>query len=517
MELRSYTAHGVHRMQSTRPRLDITNLGLLDDLPSPPAVAMEILRLSRAEDTGIDQLAEVLTHDPAMSSKVIRVANSAAYRRRTDVLTVADAASRLGMRSLWVIALGFSLVRDMPKSGRFAGLDIEDFWRRSLTVAAASRRVARRSLPQQAEEAFVVGLFSHLGRLVLAERAPGLYSEVVAMGDGWPPTALERSHLGFSNLEIGAALLRAWELPELFSEAVDEIEGARTPAGEGIRLSDVVRAAATADIVLADASETQALQSLDTDARRLLGASSSAEDLLDGVEDDLADLFDLFELSAGETTDVAALLGESRSKLVVASVELAQDLDAEAQRSRSFSREVRQLQARVREDPLTRLPNRTAFDEFLQRELELRRRSTPSTALGVLLIDIDRFKLLNDEYGHQAGDDVLRLIAASLSSGCRRGELLARYGGEEFVLVAPWCTVEDLEAAGERLRTGVEQLSIEVSEHVVGVTVSVGGACATDVETIQEANRLIQKADGYLYRAKRRGRNRTEVSPEDVL
>ncbi len=504
-------------MQSTRPRLDITHLGLLDDLPSPPAVAMEILRLSRIEGTGIDELANVLSHDPAMSSKVIRVANSAAYRRRSDVLTVADAAGRLGMRSLSVIALGFSLVRDMPKSGRIAGLDVDDFWKRSLTVAAVARRIAHRTLPQLAEEAFVVGLFTHLGRILLAEHAPGLYGQVVEIGDGWPPTALERSHLGFSNLEIGAALLRAWQLPELFSRTVDQLEEPRTAAGEELRLSDVVRAAVTADMVVADATDSPALQSLDADAHRLLGATSSAEELLAGVSDDVAEAFDLFEIGQSEPIDIEPLLAESRSMLVVASVELAGDLEAEGQRSRSLAREVRELQARVREDSLTRLPNRAALDEFLQRELELRRRSNPTTAMGVLLVDIDRFKLLNDEYGHQAGDDVLRLVAASLSSGCRRGELLARYGGEEFVLVAPTCTVEDLEAAAERLRTDVEQLSIEVGGHVVGVTVSVGGACATDVENAEDADRLIQKADGYLYRAKRRGRNRTEVSPEDVL
>ena len=76
-------------MQTTRTRVDLASLGVLDNLASPPVVAMEILRLGRDPDAGLDDLAEVLSHDPALSAKVIRVANAAAYRRRGDVVSVA--------------------------------------------------------------------------------------------------------------------------------------------------------------------------------------------------------------------------------------------------------------------------------------------------------------------------------------------------------------------------------------------------------------------------------------------
>ena len=137
--------------------------------------------------------------------------------------------------------------------------------------------------------------------------------------------------------------------------------------------------------------------------------------------------------------------------------------------------------------------------------------------VSLLVIDMDHFKAINDNHGHQAGDDVLRLVAATLSQGCRRGELLARYGGEEFVLVAPSCTVGDLMSAGERLRKDIEHLSLVIDGHDVGVTISIGGACAKDAELFEDGDRLIQKADGYLYRAKRRGRNRVEICPDDLL
>ena len=502
-------------MQAARSRLQLADLAILDDLPSPPAVALEILRLSRRADTGIDELAGVLAHDPAMASKVMRVANSAVYRRRGDATSVADAATRIGLRSLVVIALGFSLVRDLPRSGELAGMSVDRYWRRSLTVAVVARRIAARCLPQLTQEAFALGLFAHMGRLVLAEHASSYYRPLVAQYGGWPDTRAERVGLGFSSLEIGAALVEAWDLPSVMVDTLAALEGA--PPLEGTpELVDVLTAAIAADAVLADPADSAALAVLDHFAAVADGVQS-AEELLEGAAADLAEALETFGFATVGDVDIDALLGESRRRLVKASLELAGDLETEHQRARSLDREVLELQRRVREDALTHLPNRAALEEFLRRELELRRRADRADAIGVLLIDVDRFKLLNDEHGHPVGDDVLRLVAATLSSGCRHGELLARYGGEEFLLVAPSCDVEDLFAVGERLRGDVEQLSIQVGEQLVSVTVSVGGACARDAESMEDAERLIQKADGYLYRAKRRGRNRTEVSPEDLL
>jgi diguanylate cyclase (GGDEF)-like protein len=503
-------------MQVARSRIGLADLAGLEELPSPPAVAMEILRLSRSEETGLDEFAKVLAHDAAMSSKVIRVANSAVYRRRSDAVTVTDAAARLGLRSLGVIALGFSLVRDLPTSGRLAGLDLPAYWRRSITVAVAARRFAMRCVPQLAQEAFVVGLFSHVGRLVLAQYATGLYEQVVVDGRGWPSTTFERERLGFSSTEIAAALLRSWDLPPSMVDSVEQLEDRPATLGE-VDLCTVVRAAMAADSVLSDPGDGEALRSLDAFAAAVVGNDHGAEDLLAGLAGELAEAHEIFELGDATHLDVDLLLEESRHLLVAASLRLAEDLETREQEARVLRREIEELQERVREDALTRLPNRAALEEFLQRELQLRHRSELSEPIGVLLVDVDHFKLLNDEHGHQVGDDVLRIVAAALSASCRQGDLLARYGGEEFVLVAPTCTVDELRALGERLREDVEQLSIQVGDKMLSVTVSVGGACARDVELYEDAEHLTQKADSYLYRAKRRGRNRTEVSPEDVL
>ena len=133
------------------------------------------------------------------------------------------------------------------------------------------------------------------------------------------------------------------------------------------------------------------------------------------------------------------------------------------------------------------------------------------------MFDIDHFKNLNDTYGHQFGDEVLREVAQAMNAVVRSEEILHRYGGEEFVLLAPSCNAKGLTIVGERLRAIVEGLELEYDGQPVPVTISAGAACATDVVDEEDGKLLIQKADSLLYRAKKRGRNRIEVSSEEQL
>jgi diguanylate cyclase (GGDEF)-like protein len=165
----------------------------------------------------------------------------------------------------------------------------------------------------------------------------------------------------------------------------------------------------------------------------------------------------------------------------------------------------------ARMDELTGLPNHRHFQESLASELERLRRFRRS--LSLIMIDIDAFKAVNDTYGHQRGDEVLRGVAAAIRDGSRATDLAARYGGEELAVVMPETGLDGAFAAGEALRRAVEQLEFPVDDGPpLKVTISLGVA-STGSEPVTAAE-LIAAADDALYAAKRGGRNRTVRAQE---
>ena len=153
-------------------------------------------------------------------------------------------------------------------------------------------------------------------------------------------------------------------------------------------------------------------------------------------------------------------------------------------------------------DPLTELSNRRALDECLEREWA--RHLRHGGHLSVITADIDHFKKVNDQFGHAAGDEVLRQVARLLSAGCRESDTAARWGGEEFVVVAPEIPLQGAAAFAERLRMSVCSRPLAVHDMTLEVTVSFGVA---NSEGRKSAAALLQAADEALYRAKSAGRN----------
>jgi diguanylate cyclase (GGDEF)-like protein len=165
--------------------------------------------------------------------------------------------------------------------------------------------------------------------------------------------------------------------------------------------------------------------------------------------------------------------------------------------------ELAQLARASRRDGLTGLPNRRAFDEELVREVARAERDGASVAVAVL--DVDRFKEVNDTQGHAGGDAVLREIARRAAAAVRAGDLVARIGGEEFGLLLHGTDLPGALELAERVRSGVAAAPIVVAGAPIPVTVSLGCAVLTRGETPEA---LVARADASLYLAKRAGRDR---------
>ena len=155
-------------------------------------------------------------------------------------------------------------------------------------------------------------------------------------------------------------------------------------------------------------------------------------------------------------------------------------------------------------DALTGLANRRVLEDTLHRTVALSRRTAEPAAL--IVVDVDRFKSINDTHGHQVGDDVLRLLGEVLAAGVRETDLVARFGGEEFVVVLPATDAAGAAVVAERIRAGAE-----AAEGPVAFTISAGVAAIPDHG--EDEHSLLAAADQALYRSKRRGRNRVTVAP----
>jgi two-component system cell cycle response regulator len=169
---------------------------------------------------------------------------------------------------------------------------------------------------------------------------------------------------------------------------------------------------------------------------------------------------------------------------------------------------LRELESLSRTDALTSLPNRRCFDQALAQEFARARRY--GTALGVVMLDIDHFKTINDTHGHPKGDEVLRAFAHIVAGELREVDTFFRYGGEEFVVLLPHANLKGTMIVAERLVKAVGAAPVRAGSTTIPVTTSAGVAALTTADA--DGPSLVTRADAALYEAKRSGRNRVQGS-----
>lgn len=187
---------------------------------------------------------------------------------------------------------------------------------------------------------------------------------------------------------------------------------------------------------------------------------------------------------------------------VVGAVEVFSD-DTEVAAARARLAEMETLSV---QDPLTGVGNRRFVETQLDSRLGEWRRD--ASRFGLLFVDIDRFKAVNDDLGHDAGDQVLAVVARTLRFNLRGSDTVGRFGGEEFVVILPHATPESMVATAERLRALVESSRPLVRGQAIAITVSIGGTLVAEGDTRAE---VIGRADEMMYAAKRDGRNRVRI------
>ena len=492
-----------------------------EDLPSPPGVVVEVLRLSKDERAGLDEFARVISGDPALAAKLIKLSNSSLFSVGHDVTTLERACVLLGLKTVQLMALSFSMMETAGASEPEGGFAFEEYWTRCLCAAVAGRAFSAQLGWNLDDEAFLCGLLSQIGQLAILQSMPDAYRSVLdRTPQGWPTRETERDVLGFDRSEVGAALLQDWGLPtpvclsiafshrseELPSDAPDDVR----------RLTLLMRAAELTANVLLDESKHEPLVALRDVATSAGLGEEDLDALLDGLDEELLAMAAVLDLELEPSISRAEIMDDARKQAMRISLGAAADLHQAERRADHLALENRALAQKASKDELTGIPNRAGFDEILADEIAALKDGSRPGPLGLLMLDADHFKRFNDSYGHRAGDEVLRTLGRVLMEATRETDVPARYGGEEFAVIAPATSPEGLETLAERLRQTIEAESVVHGGAQLRVTVSIGGASLADAGSQDATGLLVETADQSLYEAKHAGRNRCMVAAEPI-
>ncbi|HET8708110.1 MAG TPA: GGDEF domain-containing protein, partial [Pseudomonadales bacterium] len=249
-------------------------------------------------------------------------------------------------------------------------------------------------------------------------------------------------------------------------------------------------------------------------------ANTASEKLQTDVRDHIA----LIQSSIQDSDDIGTLKATVRSKLdsILSTIDLFRSeeksrgsdlvaqIEALSDRMAAMEAEATQLRKTVEEqranamkDALTQLPNRQALNDYLDKEFARWQRY--KNPLSLVILDVDHFKKINDNYGHLAGDKVLKIVARELAKRIRSADFIARYGGEEFVIIMPETKEDDAVLAVDKAREHLSGVPFHFKEKRVAVTASFGVTQFREGDTIEAA---IARADKALYQAKHEGRNK---------
>lgn len=495
-------------MPEKHPLLE--ELESISGLPSPPQVALKILEITRDPHKGAFDLAEVLQMDPAISAKVLQISNSTAYARSREITTLTDAVNLLGIKSLSVIALGFSLKRSIP-SFSLGNLDQDVLWKHSVASAVLSRRFSRVLGKTDDEVAFMCGLMSRIGQLVFLSALPERYGAVVESTSRILPSATEEHEiLGITHQRIASELLGKWQLPNTICEAVAcwGSELPETTSEEVAHLCGIVRVADAVRSLLFDTEKGSCLETLYAVAEEACSlAPAEVDRVLIACEKELQETLAVFIDHAKMDDSVDTILSMARDQIVQVSVQMANDLSSMNDRCEELSQSNSHLLKQSMTDGLTGLANRFALDQELSK-LDCHH-SKQRRPYSIVMLDIDRFKLLNDNYGHSVGDQVLKSVGEALAQSARATDFVARYGGEEFTVLLPNCHQSQAIDVAERFRKAVGSCGIELENKTLFVTASAGVASSSTLGQGQDNALVLKWADMALYEAKAAGRDRT--------
>lgn len=472
-------------------------------LPSLPAIAIQVLEMAQSERADIAEIARIISKDPALTSKILRTVNSSFYGRSQSISSISHSLVILGLQSVKTLVLGFSLVNNLSKT-KSRGFKHINYWRRSVYAATAARVLAIKLQVVQQEECFLAALLQDIGMLVLDQVLGDPYGEVHEHAPSHRMLCdAEQAAIQMTHAEVSGLLADQWKLPPVLSVPMafhHKPDGVSDPVLR--KLAEVVSLASACADVFVDEHPADAIAAVRSTCTRLYQITEvEADQLLDEICTRTNEVAPLFEINVANTT-YEAVVKKANETLVELTLKMQQQ-------AANLQEQNTKLKAAATIDALTGLSNRAGLDAFIEQQFEAS--VAAGKPLSMLLMDIDRFKLINDQHGHPTGDAVLRAAGKLLKSAARSQDLAARYGGEEMALVMPGTTRVTASAIAESIRRAICAKPVTVDGIDVPVTISIGVATLEEGMPFKQAAHLIKAADLAVYAAKHGGRNCVKV------
>ena len=496
--------------------MDITienQLRLCPTLPTISSVALRIIKVGRNPDIDLAEVANLLSNDPALATKTLRMANSPLYMRGRQARNLHQAVTVLGLNATVSVALSFSLSTSL-RNTKTAGIDLDRYWRRALLSALAARLLGEYQKIYAPEELFLAGLLQDLGMLALDAAMPETYGQlkhIVHNHDTLP--AYERELVGTDHCDAGAWLMEEWGLPDylpLATRASDDLSRVDIPEDLETFVGCVAVSGRIAEIYLAEDTQAATAAAVRS-ARSCLNMNpDQLSEVLSRMADALPDVETLFDLTVLSPPQALGLTDQARELLATRNLQLLRSATEVQDREQAFRQQADRLDYISRQDALTGIFNRRHFDEAFGSHFA--RAKTENYPLSLAYLDLDHFKAVNDRHGHPVGDRILAAIAKSIQKQLRENDLFARYGGEEFVLLLPGMDQPGAKKILVRLCDGIAELAHPL-DNGESLTVTLSAVIATfPGDGIHSSRQLMQAADEALYAAKQRGRNRVVLA-----
>jgi diguanylate cyclase (GGDEF)-like protein len=377
------------------------------------------------------------------------------------------------------------------------------------------------------DEAFVASLLSHIGMLAINVIAPQEYEKVLSAArfEGGSVADWEQQILGFTHADCGAELARLWRLPEdlvLCVQHHDDLEGF---AGDDERTGHLVHLVHVASLIghcFLGSDKTESLNKATAFASDTWGMDCEQLDLLlNDIHKDVETAADLFEVSVddpGSYDQILQAANAEMARLLMTAEEPGAPGQSQSEMQRlqderaALQVRAERLEKMAYRDGLTGLYNLRALTEQLERLFAQARSSREP--LGVIFIDTDGFKQINDTLGHDVANEVLCDLAALITGELRSTDVLCRFGGDEFAVLLPGSDAKDVQGVAERLRHASAENTFRTPAGTARATLSIGAAVYDGAAGYPNAEALLKAADTAMYQSKRKGKNRVTITEQ---